>query len=145
MADRLVDQPRLDRIGDGVIPFGLDVGERRTHADAVDFRIGGNGADHHRHVVFAAEPVGDVGEQEGLALGLVDAADELPAHQRMHFGVLVDGPVDSAQQPALFQRGDMLVQIGIVSRRVGHRWFPGRIGSLGPPAWRQWYRDFRNR
>ena len=115
---------RRDRIGDGVVPLGLDVLDLRAHADAVDLRVGGDRADHDRHVVFAPAPVDDVGEQERLALVLVDAADELPAHQRMQFGILVDRPVDGAQQAALLQRLQMLVQIAIASRRLRHGVFP---------------------
>ena len=58
----------------------------------------------------------DVGEQERLALCLVHAADELPAHQRMQLGILVDRPVDREQQAALTQRIEMLVQIAIAAR-----------------------------
>ena len=94
MAHRIIDQPRFDRIGDGMIPFGLDVGERRTHADAVNFGIGGDGADHDGYVVCPAQAIDDVCKQESLARGLVDATDKLPAHQRMHFCIFVDRPVD---------------------------------------------------
>ena len=83
MARRVGDHARRDGVGDGVVPFGLDLIHRRLHADGIDFAIGGDGADHHGHVVFAAQTIHDIGEQEGLALGLVDAAHELPAHQRM--------------------------------------------------------------
>ncbi len=68
------------------------------------------------NVVFAPAPVGDVGEQKGLAILLVEAADELPAHQRMQFEILVDRPVDGAHQAALLQNLQMLVQIAIASR-----------------------------
>ncbi len=124
MANRLVDEPRLDRIGDGVIPFGLDVRDLGVHADTVDLRIGGDGADHDGHVVFAPAPVGDVGEQEGLALRLVHAADELPAHQRVQFGILVDRPVDGAEQAPLLQDMEMLVKIAVAARHLRHVVFP---------------------
>jgi hypothetical protein len=120
MANRLVDQPRLNRIGDGVIPLGLDILELGVHADAVDFRIGGDSADHHRHVVFAPERVGDVGEQKRFALALLHATDELPAHQRMQFGILIDGPVDGVHEAALFQRLQMLVKISVAARGLRH-------------------------
>ena len=63
-------------------------------------------------------PVDDVGEEERLALGLVHAADELPAHQRMQLGILVDRPVDGQEKSRLPERGQMLVQIGIETVRI---------------------------
>ena len=53
--------------------------------------------------------------------GLVDAADELPAHQRMQLGILVDRPIDGEQQALLAQRVEMLVQIAIAALRPGDR------------------------
>src|SRR2546429_3559534 len=50
------------------------------------FRSRRDRADHHRHRILAAAAVGDVGEEEGLARALFDAADELPAHQRVQLG-----------------------------------------------------------
>jgi hypothetical protein len=120
VANRRVDQLRRDRIGDRVIPLGLDVLDLGVHADAVDFRIGRDGADHNRDIVFAPEPVGDVGEQEGLAIVLVEAADELPAHQRMQFRILVDRPVDGAHESALLQNLQVLMKIAIASRGLRH-------------------------
>ena len=120
MTNRFVHQPRLDRIGDRVIPFGLDVLDLSLHADTVDLRVGGNGADHHRHLVFAPQPVGDVGEQEGLALFLIEATDKLPAHQRMQFRILVDRPIYDADEIAFAQHLKMLVQIAVASRDLRH-------------------------
>ena len=113
LAYRLVDDARRDRVGDGVIPLGLDLFDRRAHADAVDRRVGGDSADHNRHAVFPALGVDDVGEEKGLTLGFVDSADELPAHERMQFQILIDRPVDGEQQVALLERLQMFVQIGI--------------------------------
>ena len=124
VARRLVHEARRDRMGDRMVPLGLDVLEFGIHADAVDLRIGGDGADHHRDIVFAPAPVDDVGEQEGLAVILVHAADELPAHQRMQFRIFVDRPVDGAQQAALVQRLQMLVQVAIATRRLRHAGSP---------------------
>ena len=91
----------------------------------VDRRIGGDGADHHRNIVFAAARIDDVGEQEGLTLRLVEAADELPAHQRVQLCILVDRPVDGAQQAALLKDVKMLVKIAVAARRLRHVVFPG--------------------
>ena len=44
-----------------------------------------------------------------LALLVGDAASVLPAHQRMQLGVLVDGLVDAAQVPRLFEHPQMLM------------------------------------
>ena len=87
-------------------------------ADAVDFAVGREPADQHRDVVFAALAVDDVGEQERLAILLLDAAAELPAHQRVHFRVFVDRAVDRDQQAGLVERADVIVQIGIGARRA---------------------------
>ncbi len=86
----LLDNTRSDGICNGVIPFGLNVGDRRIHADAVDFPVGGQRADDDRHGIFAALGIDDVVEQERLAILFLHAANELPAHQRMQFAVLVD-------------------------------------------------------
>jgi hypothetical protein len=99
-----------------MVPFGLDVLDLGVHADAVDLRIGGDGADHDRDVVFAAARVLDVGEQKRLALFLVDTADKLPAYQRMQLGILVDRPVDGADEVLLAQDLQVLVEIAITAR-----------------------------
>ena len=113
MAGRLRDHARRDGVGDGVVPFGLNLIHRRLHADGIDFAIGGDGADHHGHVVFAPEAIHDIGEQKGLALGLVDAAHELPAHQRMQLAVLVDGPIHLHQQTRRAQRIEVVMQVAV--------------------------------
>ena len=64
--------------------------------------------------------VDDVGEQERLALGLVEPAEELPAHQRVHLRILVDRLVDPQQQPRLVEILDVLVQVGITPRSGTH-------------------------
>ncbi len=84
-----------------MVPLRLDVLDRRIHADAVDRPVRRDRPDHDGDIEFAAAAVGHVGEQEGLALRFIHAADELPAHQRMQFGVLVDRPVDGEQKVAL--------------------------------------------
>jgi len=56
-----------------------------------------------------------VGEQERLAVGLGEPADELPAHQRVQLGVLVDRAVDLLQQAARAQGRKMLVEVRIAA------------------------------
>ena len=58
--------------------------------------------------------------KNALRSRLVHAADELPAHQRMQFGILVDRPVDGVQEAALFQRLQMLVKISVAARGLRH-------------------------
>src|SRR5262249_21500159 len=78
-------------------------------------------------VIFAALAVDDIGEQESLTVLLLDATAELPPHERVHFRVLVDWPVDGDQKPRLVERADVIVQIGIGSVwRVSR--FPLRLG-----------------
>ena len=81
-------------------PARVDLLERAADADAIDLAIGGEPADQHRDVVLAPLAVDDVGEQERLAVLLGDAAAELPAHQRVHLGVLVDRAVTVISRPA---------------------------------------------
>ena len=80
--------------------------------------------------------VDDVGEQEGLAVLLFDAAAELPAHQRVHFGIFVDRPIDLDQQSRLVQRADVIVQVGIGPAQA---WGGVRFGlvlaSMALPFW----------
>ena len=80
---RILDNARLDGVGDGRIPLRLDLVHRRIHADAVDLPVGRERTNDHRHVVFSTEPVDDIREQECFTLRFVDAADKLPAHKRM--------------------------------------------------------------
>jgi hypothetical protein len=89
--------------------------ERTAHAYAIDFPVGSKPADQHRNVVFSALAVGDIGEQESLAVPFLDAAAELPAHQWVHLGILVDGPRDRDQEPCRVERAHMIVQIGILA------------------------------
>ena len=98
----------------------LDLLDRRAHADGIDRAVGGDRADHHRHVVFAALAVGDVGEEERLALRLGHAADEFPAHQRMKLRILVDLLGDGDEKALRLERVEMVVEIGIIARRRTH-------------------------
>ena len=117
VARRVVDDARRDRVARRLDPARIDFLERAADADAVNFLVGGKPADQHRHVVFAALAVDDVGEQECLAVLLLDAAAELPAHQRVHLGVLVDRTVDRDQETRLVERAHVVVQVGIGPRR----------------------------
>ena len=125
-----VDDARRQRLRRGRDPARVDLVERAADADAVDFAVGGEPADQHRDVVLAALGVGDVGEQERLAVLLLDAAAELPAHQRVHLGVLVDRAVDADEQAGLLQRADVVVQVGVGAgcARFGAR--PGATPDL---------------
>ena len=93
-----------------------------AHPGGVDLGIGCQRPDHYRHVELAPVHALYIGEHEGAALGFVQPALELPAHQRMQLGVLADGPVDLHQQAALFQTAELFVEIGGgVLDAVGHR------------------------
>ena len=113
VARRVRDDARRQRLRRGRDPARVDLLERAADADAVDLAVGGEPADQHRDVVLAALAVGDVGEQERLAVLLLDAAAELPAHQRVHLGVFVDRAVDADELAGLLQRADVVVQVGV--------------------------------
>src|SRR5262249_14823428 len=83
---------------------------------AIDLAVGSKPGDQHRDIVFAALAVDHIGEEKRLAVLLGDAAAELPAHQRVHLGVLVDLAVDLDQEPGLVERADVFVQVGIGAR-----------------------------
>ena len=130
LARRIVDQHRLDLLLLGVVPFLLDVLDLAADADAVDLAVGGEDADRDRDVVAAAGAVDDVLEQESLALVFRNAAAELPAHQRVHLGVLVDRPLHANQQSVPLQGGDVRVQVRIAGvchfHFSNHPWWSGR-------------------
>ncbi len=89
-------------------PISLD---RPAHADGVDLGRCRQRADRDRHVVAAAFAVDHIGEQKGAPLLFVQAALELPAHQRMQLGVLVDRPLDAHEQAIGFEPRQMLLEI----------------------------------
>jgi hypothetical protein len=70
---------------------------------------------------FRPPAVHHVGEQERATCILRQVALELPAHQRMQLGVLVDRPVDPHHQALRLERGEVLLE---VERRA-------RFGGLG--------------
>ena len=135
LARRVVGGDRRDRMRDRRHPGLADLLDRAAHAERVDRGRRRQRADHHRHVVFAALGVDDVGEQEGAALILRHAADELPAHQRDELGVLVDRPVDADEQPGGFQIGQMLLQ---VETRARGFWAGGFAAGSWRPVCRAW-------
>ncbi len=90
LARRRRDLHRRDRIGDSLHPGLTDIRHRLTHADRVDVGRCRERADGHREVVAPAPAVDHVGEQERAPLVLRNAAEKLPAHQRMQLGILVD-------------------------------------------------------
>ncbi len=131
LAARRIDDDGRDRIGDGAVPGLADLLQRHAHADRVNARRGGERAHHHRHVVAPALRVDDVGEHERLAVVLGDAAQELPAHERMQLGVLVDRAVHMDQQSLPLQLLQMVLEVqrrsrplrgraAIVVRTIGH-------------------------
>ena len=108
----------------GVAPFLLDVLDGAADADGIDLPIGGEDADRDRDVVFSPRAVDDVLEQKRLALGFRNTAAELPAHQGVHLGVLVDRPLHADQQSLPLQFGDVRVQVRIAG--VSHVRFSNR-------------------
>ncbi|MNC87595.1 hypothetical protein D3C83_33290 [compost metagenome] len=98
-----------------MVPPGLHFLGLRAHARAVNLAVAGISAHHHGEAVFPSQPVHHIRKQERLALLLLDAADVLPAHQRMQLRVFVHRPIDREQQPFLSQRIEMLVQVGVAA------------------------------
>ena len=103
-----------------MVPPRLDFVRRAPHAEAINFPISRQRADYHGERILAAAAVDDIGEQESLALVLLDAADELPAHERMQLRVLVHGAVNGQQQAPLVERCEMLVQVEVAAVFFGH-------------------------
>ncbi len=104
---------------DRLVPRPADVLDRAPHADGINRGRRRERTRRHRHV--EAPPVGThhVGEQEGAALLFVEAALELPAHQRVKLGVLVDLAVDTDEQPGGIEPCEVLLEIG---RRPAALW-----------------------
>ena len=102
-------------------PGIADVLDRPAHADGIDSRRRRERADRDWHVVAAALAVGDVGEQERAPFVLQQAALELPAHQRMQLGVLVDRPIDATEKTRRFEPRQMLLKIERRAARLRFR------------------------
>src|SRR4029077_7377204 len=90
-----------------------DLVERAAHAHAINLAARRERADHPRGGVAPGPRGHPSREEKRLALALLDAAAELPAHQRMQLGVLVDRALDGNQQAGALQRIEMVVQVGI--------------------------------
>ncbi len=144
---RIVDHDRRNGIELRVRPLRVDLLDRTADTDAVDVAVRRQDADGDGNIVFAPLGIDDVLEQEALAIVLVDTATELPAHQRVHFRVLVDRPFDADQQPLLFQGLDVGAQIGITGllhltppccpdRDANDRSIPPPLGSERPHSHR---------
>ena len=140
LARRVGHHHRGDHVGHRLGPNRADLVRRMAKPDLVDFGARPHGPDHHRHVVDLAFAVSNVGEQHGPAIRLGDAAAELPAHQRMQFGVLVDRDIDAQQEPGAIQRVQLIMQVHVGSgwpreALVGQAIDPFfRRGGRGPMA-----------
>ena len=108
-----IDDGRFDGMGQRVGPEVGNLVHRALQPNGVHLWRRRQRGHRHRHVVAAAVTVGHVLEQEGLALGLGEAAAELPAHQRVHFRILVDGMPDAQQQSGGLQVGQVFLKVGI--------------------------------
>src|SRR5712692_3839213 len=128
VAGRVLDDSRRNRLRHRAVPGLVDSVQGAAHADAVDFAARGERADRDRDIVFAALRVGHLGEQERFSVRLLDTAAELPAHQRMHLGVLVDRPIDRYEQPRALEGLEVLVEVGIGAPRRGARIAALRFG-----------------
>ena len=104
---------RRNRVGDGMAPDLADILDRGADTNAVDRAIGRECTNGNRQVIFLPARAGDVVEDKRLAVGFGNATTELPAHQRMHFGILIDRLVDGLQQVRLIQRFQMILKIRI--------------------------------
>jgi hypothetical protein len=120
---------------DGVGPGAPDVVDRAAHAEGIDAGRRRQRAGRHRHVEAAAVGAHHIGEKEGAPLVLVEATLELPAHQRVQFGVLVDLAVDAHQQAGGLQIGEMLLEIGRRAAGFGVIFALGRSLAHGATLW----------
>ena len=110
MAGSVLNNARGDRVGDRALPGRADVFDPcDIHADAVNLRIGRNRPNRDWNIVMAAFRVDDIAEQERLTVFFRNTAAELPAHQRVHFSVLIHGCVDPVEQTGFVKAIGMLV------------------------------------
>jgi hypothetical protein len=78
----------------------------------------------------------NVGEKKGLAILFGDSAAKLPAHQRVHLSVFVNGNSHTIQQAGPIEAGEMLVQVGIATiGRAGHETL--RVLGFSVAGWSQ--------
>ena len=125
-----IDDGGLDGIRQCVRPKLRDLVHRAPQSHRVDLRRRRQRGHSHGHVVGASVAVHHVLEQECLALRLGQTAAELPAHQRVHFRVLVDGVADTYQQSGRLQVGQVLLKVGIGHGR-GRALYRMRVVSIG--------------
>ena len=119
MARRIFYHARRHRIGDRVGPFGRDAIDRRIHAGRVDILVGSERTDDDRDIVLTALGVCGVRKQKRFALIFAQAAPELPAHKRRHFGVLVYGLIDDIEKVSRLELVDMLLKIPVYALACG--------------------------
>ena len=62
MTRRIIDKLRINRVGNGIVPFGLNALDLASHANAIDAAIGSKPANQNRHIKFAAFAINDIGE-----------------------------------------------------------------------------------
>ena len=77
----------------------------------IDARRGRQRADRNRNVVTAAAGSTTLVNRKARRCVLAEPALELPAHQRMQLGVLVDRALDPHQQALCLERGQMRLEI----------------------------------
>jgi hypothetical protein len=121
------DCHRRDRIRNRAIPAVLHLFGFAAHAEAIHLTIRGKRAYYHGKCKLAATPVNDIGEEESLALLFFNAADELPAHERMQFCILIHSAVDCHEQALLAQYLEMFVQVEVAAGRVAHKLLLGQM------------------
>src|SRR5262249_10396216 len=96
-------------------PGGVRLIDGYTHADLVDATAGAGRTHKNGHVVMPSLGVEDVSEQPGLAFVRAHAAAELPAHQWMELGILVDRLVDPDQEAGVIEGFDMIPEIAVTT------------------------------
>src|SRR5262245_4850390 len=112
---RLLNNVRLYWVGKCPDPGVSDILDLAAHPDGIDLIVTRKAANQNGNVILASFTVGEIGEEKSLPVLRRDAPAELPAHQRVHLGVLVDQPIDFDEKPGIAKRFDMLVKIGIRS------------------------------
>ncbi len=117
MARRFIHDDGCDRIRLRTFPPRLHFFRSGPHSEAVDTAVTRERADNDRKPVSASACIDDVREQESTSRVLLDAADVLPAHQRVQLRIFVDRPVDGQQQAFLTKKVEMLVEVRITAYR----------------------------
>ena len=102
-------------------PPGADLLHFHAHAHRVDLRRRCQGTHGDGHPVRLAAGTGDTGKEKRRALRLPESALKLPPDQGMQFGVLVDGPIDPAQQTARLQGCQVILEVRIAGVLLTHR------------------------